>query len=177
MIMKKFLVLLAVASVGLLSSCNKCKDDPCKNGASCDKKTGDCTCTTFYEGSDCATEIRKKYDGTYSGNLVASGQAMPTDVKVESTGSSATEQTFTLTVTTSPVSQAVYEVKATLTSPTEFEVEPTDANITIIPGSSTGKISGSGTYDGNKMEATIKIQATDGPANGFVVTGTYEGEK
>jgi hypothetical protein len=50
-----------------LNACNKCKDDPCKNGGTCDKITGDCLCPSLYEGTDCSIESRKKHEGVYIG--------------------------------------------------------------------------------------------------------------
>jgi len=65
--MKKLLMAIAVLSVGLFSSCDKCKDADCKNGATCEKKVGDCNCPTFYNGTKCDGEVRSNYVGTYIG--------------------------------------------------------------------------------------------------------------
>ena len=82
--MRKFLIAIAVLSIGLFSSCDKCKDKTCENTASCDKKTGDCSnvcvnggtsdastgscaCPEFYNGGTCSNEVRNDYVGTYIG--------------------------------------------------------------------------------------------------------------
>ena len=82
--MKKFLIAIAVVSLGLFSSCDKCKDKTCENTASCDKKTGDCSnvclnggtsdastgscaCPDFFNGGTCSNEVRNDYVGTYIG--------------------------------------------------------------------------------------------------------------
>ena len=82
--MRKFLIAIAVLSLGLFSSCDKCKDKTCENTASCDKKTGDCSnvcvnggtsdastgscaCPEFYNGGTCSNEVRNDYVGTYIG--------------------------------------------------------------------------------------------------------------
>jgi len=67
--MKKVKSLLAIASLAfgmfLMNACDDpCKDVVCQNGGVCDE--GDCICATGYEGTDCATEMRTKFLGTYS---------------------------------------------------------------------------------------------------------------
>lgn len=47
------------------SSCgDECDDVDCRNGATCDE--GDCICTTGFEGTECETETRAKFFGTYN---------------------------------------------------------------------------------------------------------------
>ena len=57
---------LAVAALGLFSmaSCTDlCKDVNCNNGACVE---GDCVCDSGYEGTNCETEIRAAYLGTFN---------------------------------------------------------------------------------------------------------------
>lgn len=51
----------------LLFSCKKdaCETVVCYNNATC--QDGSCICSPGYEGSDCSTEIRTKFFGTYVG--------------------------------------------------------------------------------------------------------------
>jgi hypothetical protein len=67
--MKNVKSLLAIASLAagmfIMNACtDPCKDVTCQNGGVCDE--GDCICATGYEGTDCATEMRTKFVGTYS---------------------------------------------------------------------------------------------------------------
>jgi hypothetical protein len=67
--MKRVKSLLAVASLAfglfIMNACSDpCKDVTCLNGGVCDE--GDCICATGYEGTDCGTEMRTKFLGSYS---------------------------------------------------------------------------------------------------------------
>jgi hypothetical protein len=63
----KVLKFFVVSSILLLSSCAKdpCLDVTCLNDSQCDD--GTCLCADWYEGTDCGTEERVKYYGTYVG--------------------------------------------------------------------------------------------------------------
>jgi hypothetical protein len=172
--MKKLLFLFAIASMTFLSSCNKCKDDPCKNGASCDKKTGDCTCTTYYTGSDCSGEIRASYVGKYDGTMTTTfaGQGSSDDgvVEVELDGTDA--KALKLVLPTEPGEKAM-EIDLTLTSATAFEA---NAKFVEDDGTTIEFDDVTGEFKNGKMtmEGDIKISA-----QGFSFVGQIEieGEK
>jgi hypothetical protein len=57
---------LALSTMLFFSSCtpDPCKDVTCLNNGTCND--GDCACTTGYEGTDCGTEMRAKFVGTFN---------------------------------------------------------------------------------------------------------------
>src|SRR5215217_1585631 len=61
-----FLTAIAFATVMMFNACNDdaCKDVTCLNGGTC--IDGTCNCATGYEGTDCATESRVKFIGTWT---------------------------------------------------------------------------------------------------------------
>lgn len=67
--MKKVKNLFAVAALAfgmfMMNACtDPCKDVTCLNGGVCDE--GDCICATGYEGTDCGTEMRAKFLGSFT---------------------------------------------------------------------------------------------------------------
>ncbi|MBA2422488.1 MAG: calcium-binding EGF-like domain-containing protein [Chitinophagales bacterium] len=60
------LSMIALVTVMFFHSCTKddCKDVVCLNGGTC--VSGTCECPTGYEGSDCTTEERTEFLGTYT---------------------------------------------------------------------------------------------------------------
>jgi hypothetical protein len=179
--MKKILFVLAVVSVGLLSSCNKCKDDPCKNGASCDKKSGDCECTTYYEGNDCSGEVRAKYNNSYSGTvfLEIDSAYLPTTVAVQSEGSDPTGLKYTLNIVTGPGTTSNIDITGKLTSTTEFSIDRTKVPMSILKnktGDDSAYVEGKGYFTSDSLSATLSIQ---GYPSGFAVAGggVYKGVK
>ena len=103
--MRKLFLAVAVVSLGLFSSCDKCKDKTCENSASCDKKTADCSnvcvnggtsnssdgscaCAEYYNGGTCSKEVRSDYVGTYIGNFtdIGSGEVDIDTMVVELSG-------------------------------------------------------------------------------------------
>jgi len=62
---KNFLAIASLAAgMFIMNACtDPCKDVTCLNGGVCDE--GDCICATGYEGTDCATESRTKFIGSY----------------------------------------------------------------------------------------------------------------
>jgi hypothetical protein len=71
------LLALAIGFTTLLNSCKQdlCKDVVCLHGGVCDPLTGGCDCVAGYEGTDCGTEMREKFVGSYqvSDNCSISG--------------------------------------------------------------------------------------------------------
>jgi hypothetical protein len=63
----KMIKILMLSSILALASCttDPCVDVTCLNGGICDD--GTCMCVDWYEGTDCSTEERAKYYGSYIG--------------------------------------------------------------------------------------------------------------
>ena len=62
---KSAMSVLALSTALFFSSCkDECKDVTCNNGGVCVE--GACDCAVGYEGTDCSTEIRAKFIGTYT---------------------------------------------------------------------------------------------------------------
>lgn len=66
--MRYFFILLI--SLGLFSSCDKCKDVTCFNGADCED--GECICGDWYSGENCETKVIEAYEGLYAGSMSCS---------------------------------------------------------------------------------------------------------
>ena len=64
----KFVALMLVVFTALtFESCkNPCKDVNCLNGGSCDEDTGECVCTSGYEGANCGAAVNEKFAGTWT---------------------------------------------------------------------------------------------------------------
>ena len=64
---------LAIASMGMfaLASCEQdpCADTNCGANGLCDD--GTCVCEIYYEGESCETEMREKFEGTYTGRFTS----------------------------------------------------------------------------------------------------------
>jgi hypothetical protein len=63
------LSLLTVIATVTIMFFNACSSDPCKDvncGANGNCVDGTCVCDNGYEGTDCSTEVRTKFVGTYS---------------------------------------------------------------------------------------------------------------
>ncbi len=85
---------LALSTMLFFSSCtpDPCKDVTCLNNGTCND--GNCACVTGYEGTDCGTEMRAKFTGTYSisGNVacpVSGNGTIPTGTSITIGNSSA----------------------------------------------------------------------------------------
>ena len=62
---KSAMSVLALSTALFFSSCkDECKDVTCNNGGVCVE--GACDCAVGYEGTDCSTETRAKFVGTYT---------------------------------------------------------------------------------------------------------------
>jgi len=106
--MKKFHVyakaafsVLALGAMLTFSSCkDECKDVTCNNGGTC--VTGSCECTTGYEGTNCETETRAKFIGTYTTNgsvtCPVSGNGTLTGTSISITNSSSAANKIVISV-------------------------------------------------------------------------------
>ena len=74
-ILKNAALLVAVVGMVFTSSCTKdpCADVSCSSTGVC--VDGTCDCDEFYEGGNCATEMRTKFYGNYLGTMTANGSA------------------------------------------------------------------------------------------------------
>jgi len=174
--MNKIFLALAVLSMGLFSSCDKCKDADCKNGATCEKKVGDCNCAAFYEGSKCDTETRTRYNHNYTGTLEIppSFPTMPTIIAITSDGTVASAQNYKIVVTTGQNSSTTIDIKGNLTSTTAFEIVRTKVPFSLVPGETEAFVSGTGVFAGDSCTADITIQLA---LSGTAFTAKYAGAK
>ena len=158
--MRKSLVALAVISLALFSSCDKCKDADCKNAATCEKKVGDCNCEYFYEGSKCEAEIRAGYVGKYIGT---------TTVVVDFLGQSITDispDTIEIITNGSNVNSLGFkddaDMSLVLTSNTTFTAKYADLDSTGISFEAGGTFS----------STTLTLDVTE---TGNIDGGLYKG--
>lgn len=150
--------------VGLFSSCNKCKDLDCQNGATCEKREGVCICTFLYEGELCADEIRKTYAGKYNGTLTYPNPANPIAresseiaVDVKPVGSSAAGIGVDFTFFGSD-----YELTGVITEKDKFTINNQSININGF-GDVLVLESSNGTFSNGTVNANINMQLEDFP--------------
>ena len=62
--LRLFSLALSFVALALTGCKDECKDVVCQNGGTCDE--GTCLCATGYEGTNCETEVRAKFVGSYS---------------------------------------------------------------------------------------------------------------
>lgn len=147
-----FALILVLSLSAVLTSCKK--DDPCdnvvcSNGGTCND--GTCACATGYEGTTCATEVRAKFIGTYTGTFACPGN------------------NFTVNMTINPSAQGVTSVVFSDGADTWVgTVSGSSVNIATqtITGGTT--ISGTGQLAGNILTLNLNLSGT---------TCTYSGTK
>ena len=170
--MSKIMMVLGIISLGLFSSCDKCKKADCQNGATCEKKVGDCVCATFYDGDKCDGEVKANYVGTYKGSAKLGGFVLPTSIVVGS-GSGVSALTFKATITT-PSGPAEYNITATLTDNTTYTIPAQTVSFSLIAPNTSAVISGSGTLSASSATATLNFKAN---ADGLNYTAAFTGSK
>ncbi|MCB0482278.1 MAG: hypothetical protein KDC83_12670 [Flavobacteriales bacterium] len=172
--MRKMMIAMFIASIGLFTSCDKCKKADCQNGATCEKKVGDCECATFYEGDKCENEVRAAFSGTYSGTAKLGTSTLPTSIAV-SNGSGVSGLTFTATITT-PSGSTIYNVTGTLTDNTNFTIPAQSVPFTLSPDPRdvSAMMSGSGTLTGSSANATLNFKLNASQIN---LTAQFSGSK
>jgi len=190
--MRKLFLAVAVVSMGLFSSCDKCKDKTCENSASCDKKTADCSnvcvnggtsdastgscsCTEFYNSSTCSNEVRNDLAGEYKGNMTLGALGDYGSVAVVSnSGPDATGQKFVITTTIAPGVTSVIEILGNLTSKDSVTLVETVVPFTLLPSENSARVTGTGFYVDGKMDATVYLVTIP---TGIKITATYVGRK
>ena len=173
--MRKFLVAIAVVSMGFFSSCDKCKDKTCENAASCDKKTADCSnvcvnggtsdastgscaCTEFYNGGTCSNEVRNDYVGTYIGTSTYSTQGF--------TGNETDTFQIGLSGTDAKILIIDGDIPIELTSNTAYKLSYIDN----VDGE-VDRIVGTGTFSSSSFTIDATVSGTD---QGDTYTGTLK---
>jgi hypothetical protein len=134
-----FSVLLTLGAFSAMTytACNKdeCKDVVCQNGGTCAE--GICTCPYAYEGTNCETQLRAKYNGNiYVGDGVDNEGDTYTGWKAKFTnlGTDATKMTLDLTNSNGA---AALSVNVTLNSKTTFTIDTKNDAGTTITGNGT----------------------------------------
>ena len=156
--MRKFLVAIAVVSMGFFSSCDKCKDAGCENGATCEKKVGDCNCPEFYNGGTCSNEVRNDYVGTYIGTSTYSTQGF--------TGNETDTFQIGLSGTDAKILIIDGDLPIELTSNTAYKISKIDT----VDGE-VDRIVGTGTFSSSSFTMDATLSGTD---QGDTYTGTLK---
>lgn len=159
--MKTLKITLLVAFLGLFSSCDKCKDVDCLNGASCNK--GDCECTAFFSGDKCATEVRASYNAKYAGTFTYSdGSADRDTFELRSMGTDATK----LEVVDGD------GLVITLTTATNFSVFGEE-----IDGNDKWTVTGTGNFTSTAMSFKVNTSYTESGKVIYSEDGKFDGTK
>jgi len=143
-----------------------CKDVTCLNGGTC--TTGTCTCVAGYEGTDCSTEMRTKFIGTYNlgGNYSCNGASGTGPIS-----GSATIATSSTAVTKMLLTIGLPQaITSTVTSSTALTID----NRQIVDQGVTYSYTGSGSING--INLTLNITETNG-TTGEICTYTITGVK
>jgi len=141
----RYLVILLI-SLGLFSSCDKCKDISCENGGDCED--GECICGDWYTGDNCETKIVEAYEGLYSGTMTCSWYS-PYIMRFADVPSEDNEMTI------EDLSVGNYRVyNAVFTSENQFNIP---SQIVSNNGFETVRASGSGTFRSSGLEMSITI--------------------
>lgn len=138
-----FLTMIAVATVLFFNSCEQdpCKDVICVNGTCV---SGICDCDAGYEGSDCGTESRAQFIGTYSVSGTVACEVTP--------DGTITNAVLSITNSASDVTKIVINFAGQLT----IIGTVTGSSVTIesqTVGSFT--YTGNGTVSGNNITMTL----------------------
>ncbi|UTW63690.1 hypothetical protein KFE98_05970 [bacterium SCSIO 12741] len=182
--MKKIFFGMLILCMGLLTSCDKCKDKTCENGSSCDSDTGDCVCVcqnggecstadgscacpTFYTGSTCSIAIRSNYTGSFSGSLGITPGALTytREASVNVDGTDVTKLTVEMDISANPLVPQRETFNITINDATSsFTVET--KSITDDQNR-TYEYTGSGTISATELKMTLN---GSGIFNGFKIT-------
>lgn len=151
----RHIALTTMLTIGAFSaitytSCNKdkCKDVVCQNGGTCNSTDGSCSCSTGYEGTNCETASRAKFEKTWTASdvNVSDNTNLPTYTSAIVDGTTVTD----VKISNFSASYFTNDVKATVSGNT----------ITIPsqqPDNDNYYVSGTGTYANGKITWTYTI--------------------
>ncbi len=153
---KLFLMTLGVtAGIASMNSCteDKCKDVVCQNAGTCAE--GVCTCAAGYEGTNCETEERTKFLGTYSCTVSYSD------------GSSADSGVPLIITSASNIEKVTFTFGGTV-----FTAMVDGSTMTLDPATASGSTyTGSGSVTGSQLSASITETAAAGTLV-YTITGS-----
>ena len=141
------------------TSCTKdeCKDVVCNNGGTC--VSGNCSCPTGYEGSNCSTFSRDKILGVYTGSETCT---IGTDNYTITLSSNSDNVKLTLTNLYNQNFTAI----CTMTGATTFNFSGTQGT-----GGTTTTFTGTGSVSGSQLTVTYTISST-GASNACTFIGS-----
>ncbi|MCB9186308.1 MAG: hypothetical protein H6601_06125 [Flavobacteriales bacterium] len=136
----------AIATIGMTScEVDACKDVECGDNGTC--VDGDCQCDTGYEGTDCDTEERAKFIGTYNVTEACTSGNYTYSITTAASGSG---------ITTIIISNfGDYGVNVTATVKNDNSSQLVIANQTV----GGGTFSGTGQISGNILTITYNVTA------------------
>lgn len=144
--LRLFSLALSFVALALTGCKDECKDVVCQNGGTCEE--GICLCATGYEGTNCETEIRAKFLGSYT--VSESCQSGNYSFSLSITSSSAGVSNIII--------NNFYDIGINV-SATINGNSVTIPNQTINDGGVALTISGSGQLSGNILTLTYNISA------------------
>lgn len=140
-----FLALVLVGGNACKKDEDPCKDVTCQNGGTCDE--GECICPTGYEGTNCETEERAKFFGTWR--------------TTNETCTSGGPSTFDITITTNSGDISKINIANLYGAGFTAVATLTGNNVSIASQSfGTGSIVGSGSLSGTTL--TLSYTVTGG---------------
>ncbi|MCY7410082.1 MAG: calcium-binding EGF-like domain-containing protein [Chitinophagales bacterium] len=156
-----FLSAIAFATVMFFNACTSdpCKDIVCMNGGTC--ISGTCDCTTGYEGTDCSTESRTKFAGTWTAADACSSSGTSSYIVTMSNGATVVDVNIT-----NFWDVFANSVKATVNGST----------ISIAsqePDNDGFKVSGQGSISGNNITWSYTIDGSSAGSGVDVCTSTW----
>lgn len=158
--MKRFLILLSVLFIALAyAGCkDACDGQVCLNSGTC--KDGECECVgryggencdTFcpvgYEGKNCEIQNRAKFIKPWSSHTRSSDGADVKHALIISAGGSVSS------IYISNIASQAYNVVGTVSGKTTMDIYPQNAT-----GNYTGKVSGSGYIQNNKLAINLTLE-------------------
>lgn len=143
----------------MFSCSDACDDVDCGANGSCDD--GICICVDGYEGTNCETEIRTKYLGTYNGNFsecldeLGLGATIPTEFATVSAQVTADPADVNKVILAIPNPLLMIE-SISLEAGGSFTIPATTVTIPNVPLPVT--VSGQGMFiDENNLEVNLQI--------------------
>tara|TARA_Y100000389_G_C17262738_1_gene413842 strand:+ start:89 stop:658 length:570 start_codon:yes stop_codon:yes gene_type:complete len=166
---------LTVISTLLIASCatDPCTDVTCLNASTC--SDGTCLCTDWYEGTDCGTEQRTKFLGTYSGNVVFTYSDSTTDsetwdITIGSVSDSVNH--FDLMITTQGDTKGGIKGKLITNAAGDVTFDPQ----VILDPDGDFSIQGTGFFTITQTDSAFSFEWTVN-ADGETITTSYTGTK